>query len=214
MYAEQTQAILHKLEALHLSKEREDFFRLMEILREWQQIYFQTEAVRLEKFKNETDRNILADLENVARCRLKLRTSAEEILFEQMYLALKRVAEARSLKVNDLFFYTLSEMEDLMQHGNKVVHGRRVEERKKGYAFWRDNTDGHLEVGKRAQRIAETVDGLFLPKGVTEFCGTVANRGKVRGEVQLILHDQPDNDIHVQVNRFHAGQILVTEMTR
>jgi len=210
-YADRTERILREFKALDSLGADSDFFGLIEVLRAWQEIYFQTEAVRMERVKPGGDGISEADLRRVAELRLRLRMSAEDALFKRSDDLLATIAQRHEMTVDDLLFYGFVEMRDLLERGGKV-DPVGLEERKRGYAFWRESGDSHLEVGPDFQKIWEDLRVELVPEETSEIRGAVAHAGTIRGEVQLIRHDR--FDIRGRAQRFKDGCILVTEMTR
>lgn len=210
-YSKETERVMRLLSGLGSGADAVDFFRFIEIFREWQKAYFQTEAVRTERLSDGSDPKISEELQEAARLRLKLRMGAEDILYKRFDAILERTAEGHAMKLDDLCFYRYSEMRDLFRKGIKVRQSV-LEERKRGYAFWRTDNESRLEVADRFREVWERVLPKPDLKDATEFRGAVANRGIVRGEVQLVLHNR--FEMNDQVNAFQDGRILVTEMTR
>ncbi|MBI2426410.1 MAG: hypothetical protein HYV34_01055 [Candidatus Kerfeldbacteria bacterium] len=211
-YSKKVQAIVKRFQQIRLDpKKRSDFIALTKMFRAWNNVYFVTEAVRLEKFEGAKDEKSVSDFRKIAKLRLTMRELAEKTLFPYHERAVATIAAAHNLKAGDLFQYTFTELEHLL-HSKEKVDRKIIGLRSRGFAFWRINGVARLVVGQDFVKIKKWVEAKYPTRGVKEFKGKSAHRGLVRGSVQRIVHNSAD--MRSQIHHFGKGNILVTEMTR
>ena len=94
----------------------------------------------------------------------------------------------------------------------KKLKSNLLASRKMGYAVWLMNDKQNILTGKKYRQLWVWVQAQFIKNNLTELKGTVANQGKAKGKVRVILHTS--KNINKQIAKFKEGEILVTEMTR
>ncbi len=203
------QVKLKNLAQLSDEKLQELFWQSLEVLFEFSQVYLKTEANKMTGFANETDKKILRKLNKTAEIRLELKTVIEQLYFVIFGLILKQIAKRVKLTVDDMFFYTMEELTELMQKKKKIV----VQKRKKGYILFKFKGKKEIIVGskfkKYKQYIANKEKSNFQNK---ELVGVTVSRGNAKGKVVLLLHNK--RNLNKEVKAFKKGSVLVTEMTR
>ena len=209
-YAKQTEAVIQKIIDDGKQTGPISFEELMQLYIAWQDVYFQVDPPRTYLVGDaDLDRE---GLKIIAETRLQLRVVAEEILFEMTGKFIERLHEDNGVNPHDLYFYLESEIHELVRDQKKVKQ-TVIHKRQEGYVFLRKNGVSRIFVGKEYQR-ALTSHEYWLNKQYHDrvITGMIANRGLVRGQVQVIKHDR--YDINEAVAQFIPGRILVTEMTR
>ncbi|MFA6161657.1 MAG: PEP-utilizing enzyme [Patescibacteria group bacterium] len=184
-----------------------DGFRVL--LKDFTALYTRTEAEKLKKFEGTKDKKIKEELFKVGKIRFELRKSVESIFHILLGDVLKEIARRFKIKSKDWFFYDCAEAQSLF-NGRKVSP-RVIMQRQKGYAVLNINGKRELLVGNDYKKAWALVKKMTVQDDKKILRGLVAQPGKVKGKVELILHNV--RNLSKKVNAFKVGNILVTEMT-
>lgn len=208
-YCLEVDNLLRKIKSLE--KNKISFIETMHLLREWNILYSKTEAVRLKKFENLDTEAFLRKFKKVGEARLKMRKIGESILFAKIDSAIDEIAKKNSMNSDDIFLYTFEELQELIKEQKKVSL-QTIKKRSKGYIYWIKDGQSEFYTGNDFGKLFSQLKNVTIKENVTELIGKGVSKGVVKGEVQLVLHN--DYDISNQVGLFKKGKILVTEMTR
>ncbi len=190
----------HQLHGLH--------DKLLNLFFEFSSLYTQTEAVRTKKFEQIKNPKTKSSLQKIGRMRFELRKSVESFLPLLLHFMLKEIVRRYGIKPLDWFFYDHREVGSGFK-GRKVA-SKTIEQRKKGYALLNVNCKNRLFVGPDSKQAWKLVRRLSQDQR-KELKGLCVQKGKVKGRVELLIHNV--RDLSSKVRKFKAGNILVTEMT-
>ncbi len=186
------------------------FPELTAALRDWQALYFLTEAVRLEGIETDLGAPSEAALHRIAEARFGLRKAFEGFVNGPVDRFLRETSGRYGLSEADLDFYTFDEIRRLLD-GHGRVDPAVLECRMGGYAFCRSGDVAALDVGDDARRKWEVSIDVSR-EDIQELRGRCVSPGIARGVVHVLRHDRPD--IRGRVSGIFCGCVLVTEMTR
>lgn len=194
-----------------------DFFDLRAIIQKLYYYFektefFFTDACYYGDMSGTLKKNLLVLGEDL---KMESRPQLIEILTTVLYHFAELVAKQYNLDSEDIKFYNLDEVISLMESGTTVNHATIIE-RKKSYVLYCKNDCVIPIEGKHKAIILERFKEPDYDL-MTEFKGTVANKGKVIAKAMVIL---PELDIPYSefVKKLHnmeinEGEILVTETT-
>ncbi|MBT4935587.1 hypothetical protein HOL21_02700 [Candidatus Woesearchaeota archaeon] len=154
-------------------------------------------------------KELLKKIKEFSNIRLKLRmtwTCGEWALRNIFH----EVSNRFSLDLEDINYYTIEELENVMIN-NKRVSSEEIEDRKKFYVACLKNSLFYFRTNKEAEDYVET-NSLFKTYKGDELKGNIANKGYAKGIVK-ILHMNVQ-DIAKQMQEMKKGQILVASQTR
>lgn len=186
---------------------KDRFVNVLNFLNEYSKIYLKTESACLLKIEENSkkSKNLIKKL---GKLRFKLRKEGEPIFYIILGVISKEISRRFNLKVSDLFFYNYDEI--LKLFSRKKVRREIVERRKKGYALVTLGNKSIIITGERFKKLFREI--VIQKQNIREIVGQIAMKGRVKGKVQVILHNK--RNIAKEVIGFKKGEILVTEMTR
>jgi phosphohistidine swiveling domain-containing protein len=128
--------------------------------------------------------------------------------FYVLSFILKEMAKRLSLSMNQIYYLTFQETEDIFLHGKEV--GVEEINRRQKYAVWYIQDGGKLEIysGKDAENYISKIEKkvVVIDSSQTEFYGTTACSGKVKGVVKIINHTE-------DMCKMNKGDIMVSHST-
>ena len=122
-------------------------------------------------------------------------------------LLLSKVAKIFKIDFNDLHYYSLDELENLVLK-NRRVSKAEIKKRQKNFFIYLNPKvfkETHFS-GKVAAKLARPYLERKIDGNIKEFKGLVVNRGKVRGKARILLSSS-------QAGKMKIGEILVAPMT-
>ncbi len=130
-------------------------------------------------------------------------------IFKNNYIVdlfLKEISRRFELDFDDLHFYVIAELEDLVMK-NKKLSGSEIESRKDDFvAAYRPPEEIRYVSGSKAKKIATPYLNNKIKKDIKEIKGLVVNRGVVKGRVRIIIGSK-------NMDKIKNGEVLVTTMT-
>jgi phosphohistidine swiveling domain-containing protein len=116
----------------------------------------------------------------------------------------KEIAERNNLTIEEVEMYNPPELNELAEKNKKVD----LEKRKKGYlSYYNEETNTiSYHNGEEANEIIKKYTSIKVNKGITEFKGMVASRGKAVGKVRILSGAR-------HFDSMKEGEILVSSMT-
>ena len=133
----------------------------------------------------------------------------KSFIFQANYvisLFLKEFSGRYRVKSDNLFFYTVGDLESLVS--GRAVSEDEIVRRKKGFLVYADPGEEmiHLFSGIAAQKTFQRYAKKSVEKNIQELRGLVVNRGNVTGRVKIVLSPR-------EIGKMKKGDILVTTMT-
>jgi phosphohistidine swiveling domain-containing protein len=130
-----------------------------------------------------------------------------EKLYEALYYSIetlwKNLGIVMGLENDDLGYFTLKEIDNLLNN-NVKIDPETINERKKGYAFLMNDGIISLVVGKELQDIKNEYS--IIEGKIRELTGMVACKGTAKGTVKIVLKAS-------EQLKMDEGDVLVTSMT-
>ena len=185
------------------------FYNFVKLLNYFSDFYTRTEAEKMRRFESESDLNMKEVLFSVGKMRLKLRKSIEGILKILLGEISEEIVKRYGIKMKDWFFYDYQDVTNLFL--GRHINQKKIDLRKKGYAFLRLHGRDELMVGTDYKRAWDLMQDMTKPTKSKELTGMAVFPGKVKGRVGLMRHDV--GDLSKKIQAFREGDILVTENT-
>jgi len=208
-YTDNVKRLVRKIKVV--SKNSLSFSEVIDLLREWNDLYLLTEPARLKNFEVLNTDDFLRKFKEIGIARLEMRKVAESVLFHKIDAAIENIANIHTIDADDLFLYTFDELQKLIKMREKVSLNT-IDERSHGYIYSVNKGIATFFTGIAFEKLfAQIKNKRTLQSGKILF-GRGVSKGITRGKVQLILHNE--YDISSQLSSFKEGNILVTEMTR
>jgi len=164
--------------------------------------YFYTDSLDLDgKFDSE-----FGKLKERGRKLLNNQALSENNFLEKV---LKKVAKTIDIDFDSLYFYSWSEIRDLLK--GKEVSRPDQKERLTYVSFLKGNEKVTL-VGEKAKSKIKQFEKLRKKK-ISKLSGTIANKGKVSGYVRILDKGYEHKNIEKLLDSMRAGEILIAETT-
>ena len=118
----------------------------------------------------------------------------------------QNMAKELNIKRDDFFQLSYEEIISSYKIGHCVVSSKNINNRKKGFILGKvDNKKIIIDNQKNVNNVYDYFDKIKIDD-VKEFSGSSASRGKISGEIKIIINKK-------DFRKFKKGKILVTTMT-
>jgi phosphoenolpyruvate synthase/pyruvate phosphate dikinase len=184
----------------------QQFNKTNKIIKNYLNLYSQTEAHMFKQFENQQE-DFKDLIEEISQIRFEMRKLIRPLFKIFIGQLLKETAKRNKIKLKELFFYTFNELNKL----NHKIPNKIISLRKKGYALLITKKGYTIFTNKDFKEINKIIENKFSPK-VKSLTGSVANQGKVIGIARVIIHNK--QNLNKEYSKIREGEILVTDMTK